>query len=245
MGILLAIGQQRWSSPSVGFAEATATRSDVVHVKHLSYSHHPSRPYQQQQTTTRQQQQQQQHGQSWETPDNSSSPRFWEEFEISIFLNDQGRLETASETLEQRFRYVFGAGPYQRKKKKRGKGRWITTEPFRPTILRRLENGNNGDDDKYNKDDMYNYDDDATNDDNNANNKNDDGSNNKNDDMYSAADERCSEFLVSFLEGTTDAHDTCEGMMNAYTAAGTFVCLFVCRYSFSSLLKQLSFVLLI
>lgn len=34
------------------------------------------------------------------------------------------------------------------------------------------------------------------------------------------ADEKCSEFLVSFLEGTTDAHDTCEGIMNAYTAAG-------------------------
>jgi hypothetical protein len=36
------------------------------------------------------------------------------------------------------------------------------------------------------------------------------------------ADERCSEFLISFLEGTTDAHDTCEGIMNAYTAAGAY-----------------------
>jgi len=30
---------------------------------------------------------------------------------------------------------------------------------------------------------------------------------------------KCSQFLVSFLEGTTDAHDTCEGIMNAYTSA--------------------------
>lgn len=35
-------------------------------------------------------------------------------------------------------------------------------------------------------------------------------------------DEACSQYLVSFLEGTTDAKDTCEGIMNAYTAAGTF-----------------------
>ena len=38
--------------------------------------------------------------------------------------------------------------------------------------------------------------------------------------VTSIADEKCSQFLVSFLEGTTDAHDTCEGIMNAYTAAG-------------------------
>ena len=31
--------------------------------------------------------------------------------------------------------------------------------------------------------------------------------------------EKCSEYLVSFLEGTTDAKDTCEGIQNAYTAA--------------------------
>ena len=34
--------------------------------------------------------------------------------------------------------------------------------------------------------------------------------------------EACSQYLVSFLEGTTDARDTCEGIMNAYTAAGEF-----------------------
>lgn len=30
----------------------------------------------------------------------------------------------------------------------------------------------------------------------------------------------CSQYLISFLEGTTDARDTCEGLMNAFTAAG-------------------------
>lgn len=72
-------------------------------------------------------------------------------------------------------------------------------------------------DDNYNSfnDDYNDYNDDKTNDDAND----DDGNNKSNDDLVSAADERCSEFLVSFLEGTTDAHDTCEGMMNAYTAA--------------------------
>lgn len=39
------------------------------------------------------------------------------------------------------------------------------------------------------------------------------------DDLVSGDNELCSQFLVSFLEGTTDARDTCEGMMNAYTAA--------------------------
>lgn len=32
--------------------------------------------------------------------------------------------------------------------------------------------------------------------------------------------EKCSKYLVKFLQGTTDAHDTCEGIMNAYYAAG-------------------------
>lgn len=31
--------------------------------------------------------------------------------------------------------------------------------------------------------------------------------------------EMCSQFLISFLEGTTDARDTCEGIMNAFVAA--------------------------
>jgi hypothetical protein len=115
----------------------------------------------------------------------------------------------ASETLARRFRYVFRS---QRGKKRRRKHwrTWIKPEPFRPSTARLLENNDEANtDDNYKADDKYT--DDA------AGKTNDD---NVHDDMYSAADERCSAFLVSFLEGTTDAHDTCEGMMNAYTAAG-------------------------
>lgn len=36
------------------------------------------------------------------------------------------------------------------------------------------------------------------------------------------ANRMCSEYLVSFLEGSTDAKDTCEGIMNAYYAAGAY-----------------------
>ena len=39
------------------------------------------------------------------------------------------------------------------------------------------------------------------------------------DDIVAGDNEVCAQFLVSFLEGTTDARDTCEGIMNAYTAA--------------------------
>ena len=60
---------------------------------------------------------------------------------------------------------------------------------------RRLEQ-NNGDDDAQGDDDGYSS--------NNANNNNG----------------RCSKYLFSFLEGTTDADDTCDGLKNAYTAAG-------------------------
>ena len=34
-----------------------------------------------------------------------------------------------------------------------------------------------------------------------------------------AINEQCSEYLVKFLEGTTDAKDTCDGIQNAYSAA--------------------------
>lgn len=53
--------------------------------------------------------------------------------------------------------------------------------------------------------------DDGTDDDQNNDDDNDDYQNNIN--------EQCSEYLVSFLEGTTDAKDTCEGIENAYSAA--------------------------
>jgi hypothetical protein len=65
-------------------------------------------------------------------------------------------------------------------------------------------------------DDFYN----ANNDDQNKNNNDDTtSSKNNNDDIVSGYNELCSHFLVNFLEGTTDARDTCEGIMNAYTAA--------------------------
>ena len=40
-----------------------------------------------------------------------------------------------------------------------------------------------------------------------------------NHDESSVINEKCSEYLVRFLEGTTDAKDTCEGILNAYMAA--------------------------
>lgn len=132
--------------------------------------------------------------------------------EARLYFSDRGQPETASEALQRRFRYIFGPA-YKRKNQR--KGRWIKPAPWHPSA-RRLEN-NYYDDDKqkyYGDDDAYKNNDDGGNTD-------DGSSSSNNDDFVSVADERCSEFLVSFLEGTTDAHDTCEGMMNAYTAAGT------------------------
>ena len=87
---------------------------------------------------------------------------------------------------------------------------------------RRTEDNNNNNangDNAVAGDDYYHADDDdaandaaAGNDDYNYNANYDD------DDV----NEACSQYLVSFLEGTTDARDTCEGIMNAYTAAGEF-----------------------
>jgi len=91
---------------------------------------------------------------------------------------------------------------------------------------RRVEEGKNDDDDDDAAavdDDYYHADDDgaaaaAANDDAAAAAENDDynySANYDDDDV----NEACSQYLVSFLEGTTDARDTCEGIMNAYTAA--------------------------
>ena len=59
--------------------------------------------------------------------------------------------------------------------------------------------------------------------------------------------EACSQYLMSFLEGTSDARDTCEGIMNAYTAAGELHIYAVCcpmllalRFSFSLLFSPFS-----
>lgn len=127
-----------------------------------------------------------------------------------LYWNDQGHTETALELLQNRLRYVFGSTSKRRRRAVKSTKFWIKPEPFRISKVRQLENAY--DDDKYQyDDDDKNYDDDGRN----------AGGNDDTDDLVSAADERCSAFLVSFLEGTTDAHDTCEGMMNAYVAAGT------------------------
>ena len=42
------------------------------------------------------------------------------------------------------------------------------------------------------------------------------------DDEEAVSNRLCSEYLVSFLEGSTDAKDTCEGISNAFTAAGAW-----------------------
>ena len=60
---------------------------------------------------------------------------------------------------------------------------------------------------------------------NNNNNNNNNINNGDNDDAYESDDvtagdsSLCSKYLISFLEGTTDTRDTCEGIMNAYLAA--------------------------
>jgi hypothetical protein len=61
-------------------------------------------------------------------------------------------------------------------------------------------------------DDYYSFDDAVV--------SNDDGKTDNTDDFYTGDNELCSQFLVSFLEGTTDARDTCDGIMNAFVAAG-------------------------
>ncbi len=91
---------------------------------------------------------------------------------------------------------------------------------------RRVEDNNNNDDAAAAAadDDYYHADDDgaaAANDDAAANDaaENDDNNYNANYDDDDV-NEACSQYLMSFLEGTSDARDTCEGIMNAYTAAG-------------------------
>ena len=65
--------------------------------------------------------------------------------------------------------------------------------------------------DDYNDNDAVNVDDDAAND--------MEGIDDGNDDQKFYADSLCSQYLFSFLGGTTDASDNCEGIKNAYTAA--------------------------
>lgn len=64
----------------------------------------------------------------------------------------------------------------------------------------------------------YGYDDDA-NDVDDAAQEAEEAGDDGNDDKQFYADELCSQYLFSFLGGTTDASDNCEGIKNAYTAA--------------------------
>eukprot|EP00562_Extubocellulus_spinifer_P005990 CAMPEP_0178530770 /NCGR_PEP_ID=MMETSP0696-20121128/33070_1 /TAXON_ID=265572 /ORGANISM="Extubocellulus spinifer, Strain CCMP396" /LENGTH=786 /DNA_ID=CAMNT_0020162627 /DNA_START=259 /DNA_END=2619 /DNA_ORIENTATION=+ len=126
---------------------------------------------------------------------------------------------TASEALEHGFQAVFGerrsAGRVRRRRSPFGfqystvqsRGAGGPTTSSRPTSggeQRRTED--------------YYAADDAVADDDGAGNNDDDGAVAYDDDGVNE-DEACSQYLVSFLEGTTDAKDTCEGIMNAYTAA--------------------------
>eukprot|EP00970_Alexandrium_tamarense_P014200 scaffold3950_cov175-Alexandrium_tamarense.AAC.1 len=103
------------------------------------------------------------------------------------------------------------------------RSRWLRQTP---TIARILDEGGN-----YYNDDAY------QNDDVNSNNNGDDAAAAASDDAAAATDdyakmtqyicedktctinEQCTKFLFGFLEGTTDAKDNCEGIMNAYVAA--------------------------
>ena len=99
--------------------------------------------------------------------------------------------------------------------------RWLRRSPALSRILDEGENGNmqdNYDDDNVNKDDVAV--DDANYDDANAND--DDYQNQIKyicEDKTCTVNEQCTKFLFGFLEGTTDAKDNCEGIMNAYVAA--------------------------
>lgn len=182
---------------SSGLVEAAVTRSDP----HYSNKRHRDRRNRSAHSI---------YNFPWSERDQQKRPLYW---------NDHGQAEGADQILKKRLRYIFGSpNPDAPRRKNRNKSTkfWVKPEPFRASPVRQLENGN---DDKY-----YDYDDDGkkkNGDDDKAGDDDGGGDDRKaSDDLYSAADERCSAFLVSFLEGTTDAHDTCEGMMNAYTAAG-------------------------
>ena len=65
---------------------------------------------------------------------------------------------------------------------------------------------------------------------------------NADDDEYNVGDndddnvnEACTKFLVTFLRGVTDAKDQCEGITNAYTAAGTSRHVMSCHVTYMSL----------
>jgi len=101
--------------------------------------------------------------------------------------------------------------------------RWLRQSPALSRILDEgNNNNNNGDGQNFNDDAVANDDaavaddvyDDAT--------ANDDYQNQIKytcEDTTCTVNEQCTKFLFGFLEGTTDAKDNCEGIMNAYVAA--------------------------
>ena len=109
--------------------------------------------------------------------------------------------------------------------------RWLRQSPALSRILDEGNNNNNADDDGQNNnavDDAAVANDDAVADDANlnyyddANASNDDYQNQMKyicQDTTCTVNEQCTKFLFGFLEGTTDAKDNCEGIMNAYVAA--------------------------
>lgn len=106
--------------------------------------------------------------------------------------------------------------------------RWLRQSPALSRILDEGNNNNNNkNDDGGQKNNQYNAaNDDAANDDANladdANVANDDYQNQIKyicEDNTCTVNEQCTKFLFGFLEGTTDAKDNCEGIMNAYVAA--------------------------
>ena len=185
----------------IGLAEGAVTRSDINYEQFATVQISSKQPHNRTSKLLDEREP------TASSPWTASIYHSWQDSPRIVYLNDKGEMERASDTLARRFRFVFGKPHGMKVKRRKHISRWVKPEPFRPSRARLLENTYdeaNGNDDNYKDvDDKYT----------------DDGVN-TNSYLSSAADERCSAFLVSFLEGTTDAHDTCEGMMNAYTAAG-------------------------
>jgi len=134
---------------------------------------------------------------------------------------------TAEEHVQRHFDFVFN-NKNSNNKKQRTLEEAVNDDD---AYYRNKYYGNNNNDDAAaaaaddavkNDDDYYKANDDAQYDDRyqtSKNNNNNDDDQHNIDDIVAGDNEVCAQFLVSFLEGTTDARDTCEGIMNAYTAA--------------------------
>jgi len=99
------------------------------------------------------------------------------------------------DALVHRFQYIFGHGPNvkgtnRRRFRRRYQSR-IKAKPFDPFAWNIQYGRKLGDE---TDDQLYEY-------------------------NQNVENEECTTYLVKFLEGTTDAHDTCEGIQNAYSSA--------------------------